>query len=82
MLSYFYVDTHTESELAIQIDGITEAQKDFIFDVVDACCCRYLFASPTSIIVQGSRNGVITVEAEVLALVSKLTFLENCLNRS
>jgi hypothetical protein len=82
MLDCTYVkDVAHESESLI-ITDIPEACKSPIEELADACCCRLSWDSNASATVSGSYGSIHNVEAEVLALYAKITFLENCLQKS
>lgn len=71
-----------DDECAIHVTGIPKVHIESIEDLADACCCKLCWNSSSSVVVQGSYFEILNFESEVLALVARITFLENCFNKS
>ena len=64
------------------VNNIPDVHVESIEDLADACCCRLSWNSADSANVYGSVSAILNFESEIMALVAKLVFLENCYNRS
>ena len=69
-------------ECAIAVTEIPDVHIESIEDLADACCCRLSWDSLNSVSAYGSNSAILNFESEILALVAKITYLENCFNKS
>lgn len=69
-------------ESSLYVAEIPEVHISSLEELADACCCTLFWNSKNSVTVYGSSSEILNFESEVLALVARITFLENCLRKS